>query len=582
MNQEHLARRRIREKTMNTKQKSPLIWLAHLLVISCVIAVPAVAQDGKALYEDKCAHCHGIKGDGEGDAAVNLLPRPRDFTRGLYKIRSTESGQLPTDQDIYDIIANGMPGSSMPAWKDILNAAETKALVAYVKTFHDGFKDASPRAINLSDKIAYTAESAAKGREIYKKIECNACHGEVGRGDGASAPDLKDEWGFKTWPANMTQPWTFRGGTTTEDIFKRFIGGIAGSPMPSFVSSFRIGLTEMEEARMTELEEKDEMTEDEEAEYETLDEKVIEYEDLMFKLADGEELEPAEQQKLDVALKPIFVEFWHLANYVKSVAPEETPKPAVGDRVMRSKYREGELPGINDEAWNEIEVASYYPLVGQVIIDQRQFNPTIDSVTAKSFYNDSEVAFRFTWDDRTKSLPEENDAGEMPEDVLAIQFPIKVSQNPTDPKPYFIWGGRRAVNLWHWKVSEPDKVTEMTAKGISNATPQPPESQAVQSAWAYDNGQYQLWVKRDLKTDDKKDLQFEPSIFIPIAFSAWDGSNGDINTKRAISTWYTFILEPVPSTRRFIYPPIVALITAGLLFALRGVVQRREEEETNR
>ena len=190
---------------------------------------PAVAQeDGKALYEDKCAHCHGVKGDGQGSATVNLLPKPRDFTRGLYKIRSTESGQLPTDQDLYDIIANGMPGSSMPPWKDILNAAETKAIVTYIKTFHDGFEGASPQEIDLSDKIPYTPESIAKGKEIYTKIECDACHGEVGRGDGGSALTLKDEWGDRTWPANLTQPWTFRGGATTEDIFKRFIGGLAG------------------------------------------------------------------------------------------------------------------------------------------------------------------------------------------------------------------------------------------------------------------------------------------------------------------------------------------------------------------
>ena len=58
---------------------------------------PAASEAGKALYDDKCAHCHGIEGAGDGSGAENLLPRPRDFTRGLYKIRSTESAQLPTD-----------------------------------------------------------------------------------------------------------------------------------------------------------------------------------------------------------------------------------------------------------------------------------------------------------------------------------------------------------------------------------------------------------------------------------------------------------------------------------------------------
>ena len=84
-----------------------------------------------------------------------------------------------------------------------------------------------------------------------------------------------------------------------------------------------------------------------------------------------------------------------------------------------------------------------------------------------------------------------------------------------------------------------------------------------------------MWVKRALKTDDKKDLQLDVATFVPIAFSVWDGGNGDIDTKRVISSWYSFVLEPLPSTRRFIYPPLVALLSFGLLVGLRKVVQRR-------
>jgi DMSO reductase family type II enzyme heme b subunit len=231
---------------------------------------------------------------------------------------------------------------------------------------------------------------------------------------------------------------------------------------------------------------------------------------------------------------------------------------------------------MNDEVWSEIEEASYFPLVGQVVIEPRQFNPSIDSVTAKSFYNDSEIAFLFTWDDRTKTLPQEDEeTGETVEDALSIQFPVKVPKGPMDAKPYFIWGGRRPVYLWQWKVAEPEQVTEMNAKGIDKATVQSSQSQ-IQVESIYENGQYRLWVKRSLGTDDKKDLQFEPGVFIPIAFSAWDGSNGDVKTKRAISTWYTFVLDPVPSNKRFVYPPIVALISVGILFGLKGSVRRRE------
>ena len=120
-------------------------------------------------------------------------------------------------------------------------------------------------------------------------------------------------------------------------------------------------------------------------------------------------------------------------------------------------------------------------------------------------------------------------------------------------------------------------MTELTAKGINNAEVQAVQGD-LQAKSAYTDGQYKLWVKRSLKTEDKKDLQLDPGVFVPIAFSAWDGSNSDIDTKRVMTSWYTFVLEPVPSSKRFIYPPLIAVLSLGLLFGLRGFVQRRNSE----
>src|SRR2546427_11977664 len=81
-------------------------------------AAPAWAQDanaGKAVYERKCLLCHGEKGDGKGPAAELLDPKPRDFTSGIYKIRTTAT-KAPTDQDLFRVVSEGMPGTSMPAW----------------------------------------------------------------------------------------------------------------------------------------------------------------------------------------------------------------------------------------------------------------------------------------------------------------------------------------------------------------------------------------------------------------------------------------------------------------------------------
>ena len=246
------------------------LGVLSMLTVAYAQNAPEASEKGKEVYEENCAHCHGTEGRGNGSAAENLLPKPRDFTRGLYKIRSTETGELPTDQDLFYIITEGMPGSSMPGWETALSADERWEVVAYIKTFHDGFKEreAPLRQISLTGKIAYSEESVEIGKGLYTELGCVECHGNVGRGDGTSAPTLTDEWGFQAWPANLAQSWNFRGGTDTEEIFKRFIGGIAGSPMPAFEgdSFLHFGLTGDESKRLTELESKDEMTEAEEEE----------------------------------------------------------------------------------------------------------------------------------------------------------------------------------------------------------------------------------------------------------------------------------------------------------------------------
>src|SRR3970040_518226 len=73
-------------------------------------------DNGKILYETYCSTCHGFDGKGEGTAAIYLNPKPRDFTRGIFKFQSTPVGGLPTDEDLHRTLRNGMPGSAMPAW----------------------------------------------------------------------------------------------------------------------------------------------------------------------------------------------------------------------------------------------------------------------------------------------------------------------------------------------------------------------------------------------------------------------------------------------------------------------------------
>lgn len=190
---------------------------------------------GKALYAEYCSQCHGDEGDGQGVMADRLVPRPRDFRRGIYKIRRTIQGELPIDDDLFEIIRKGMPGSSMPAWQDVLSDEEVWQLVDYIKSFSLDFEDfPAEQEFVLDGKPEATPESIARGAEVYVKAECAKCHGENGRGNGSSAAELEDEWEHRIFPADLTQPWTLRGGSSVEDYFRTLTTGLNGTPMPSF------------------------------------------------------------------------------------------------------------------------------------------------------------------------------------------------------------------------------------------------------------------------------------------------------------------------------------------------------------
>ena len=133
---------------------------------------------GKELYEDHCSQCHGVEGDGQGEMADLLTPRPRDFRRAIYKIRRTPQGELPTDEDLFRILNLGMPGTAMPAWRGLLSDVQIWQLVDYLKTFSEDFADyPAEQQFLLEGKIDYTPESIARGAEIYQKAECAKCHG---------------------------------------------------------------------------------------------------------------------------------------------------------------------------------------------------------------------------------------------------------------------------------------------------------------------------------------------------------------------------------------------------------------------
>jgi DMSO reductase family type II enzyme heme b subunit len=480
----------------------------RLALSSDAWAQQADLQLGKEVYEKRCAFCHGFDGKGEGIAAPFLDPRPRDFTRGLYKIRSTPGGTLPTDDDLFKIVTEGMPGTSMPGW-NTLPERERRAVVQYIKNFSDRFKtDGAGKPIQVGKEVGASKESLDKGRQLYQDLECFSCHGKEGRADGASAPTLKDDWGNKTRPADLTKRWNYRGGSTAKAIYVRFNTGIAGTPMPAYSDSI-----------------------------------------------------DAEQS-------------WHLSNYVVSLGPDS---PDYGT-ILTAKLMRGALPTTPaDPLWEQIS-GTNFPLVGQVIVDPRNFTPSIDMVSVKAAYNDKGIAFLVAWDDPTAGKRATGDKAQVPPDALALQFPAQPLEG--SERPYFLMGDSdHPVYVIRWR-SDSDRVEELSATELGRMREQLAAGAAgATGAAIYQEGQYRLLVSRPLAAKPKGAPGFERGRFTPVAFLAWDGGNGEAGNKMSVSAWYYLILEEPASAKRFIYPSVAALLTVAVqLLIVRGA-QRQQRTQ---
>jgi mono/diheme cytochrome c family protein len=192
------------------------------------------AEAGKALYYRYCWGCHGARGNGDGENAPYLNILPRNFVAGTFKCRSTPTGTLPLDQDLYNSIERGFNFTNMPSWI-ALTVEERANLVAFIKTFSPRWKAEKPGdPIQIPAEPALTVASIQHGKELFQKLECWKCHGNEGRGDGPSASTLTDSNDQPIRPYNFTSDNRSKCGHTNQDLYKIFMTGLDGTPMPSF------------------------------------------------------------------------------------------------------------------------------------------------------------------------------------------------------------------------------------------------------------------------------------------------------------------------------------------------------------
>jgi mono/diheme cytochrome c family protein len=222
--------------------------IAVIVVLAAALPVLAGAQQmeshignltghseaGRQLYYRYCWGCHGARGNGDGENAPYLNILPRNFVIGAFKCRSTPTGTLPLDSDLFSTLKRGINFTNMPNWS-ALTDQQRADLVAFIKTFSPRWKtEKSGDAIQVPAEPALSVASIKHGSELFQKLECWKCHGQEGRGDGPSASTLTDSNDQPIRPYNFTSDNRSKCGRTNQDLYKIFMTGLDGTPMPSF------------------------------------------------------------------------------------------------------------------------------------------------------------------------------------------------------------------------------------------------------------------------------------------------------------------------------------------------------------
>jgi len=533
------------------------------------IATERKNMSSEELYKFRCAVCHGEDGAGDGPAADYLYPRPRDFTLGMFKYKSSPGDLPPKDEDLLEAIAAGVPGTSMPGWSAVLSDEQIDGLITLIKTFDiaavwapldadweefddDGrYTKADFRVITEDEpgdgQVGYSAESVARGADIYEE-NCRKCHGIDGRGDITSGKFLEDDWGYRTWARDLTKHWTWRTvgvtgdrgeagrNTVIQSIYRRLSIGIPGTPMPAH--------------RATEKGEED-----------------------------------------AIGLK----DRWHVANFVYSLGAAAA---APGTRRMIEALRvAGELPSsIDDPAWEQAS-ASTFMLVPNVITEQRLFTPLNNAITVRVLYNDTEIGFLLDVNDRTESRPGGPVTAYFPTgadrtmypDAVAIQLPKAGTYSSASiEKPHYQHGdAAHHTTIWFWNAGsiKPPSAPRVVLLDATGAHERPNPRAATTDAVGgellargeWQNGRWRVLMKRSRITGAAADINFVEGEFIPVSFANWEGNNGEIGAKHTFTPWYWLLLPPEVSNG-WIYGVPLALALITLLAGLWLVRNQRQKQ----
>jgi mono/diheme cytochrome c family protein len=539
---------------------------AVLIVAICVSSggsVRVVAQDigtdaqrksGEALYMKYCSQCHGEKGDGEGYATPHLFPKPRNFTTGKFKVRTTPSGALPLHQDLVKIIKTGMPYTSMPAWP-MLSDQQVNDIAYFITTFSPDFtnKELIPKAMDFPSAPASTPQTIELGKKLYVDNGCVKCHGTLGRADGPSAPTLTDDFGNPIHPADLTQSWTFRGGSTREDIFRTMTNGLNGTPMPSFadalppdqrwaITDYIASLSGTEGPKYTNL---------------VIAKHVLDPIDLSKGAANFASAAVARFPIVGQIMEP-GRSFHPLTTNVMVQAIYDADSIAL---LVRWHDTAAEKTGTNSPA-----------LVVPIEEEEATAAPKSDSPFGDAVVEAGQKPAAA--DPFAEAEPPPSSKPSEFSDAVAVQIPSAV---PTGArKPYFIFGdGQNSVDLWFFDLAR-NEPSQFTGRGSAAIVPN--DTGDLTGVASYDQGEWSVIFKRPLRPS--AGAAFTQSGFLPIAFTVWDGLSRERGNRRGLTVWHSIYIEPevVPSPLGPMLRTALLILAAELIVI--GWVRWRSRAQT--
>jgi len=542
---------------------------------------PEAKDAGKQIYMKRCMPCHGVNGDGNGPAADTLNPRPRDFTRGLFKLRTTAWQDAPSEADHFRTVSRGIPGTAMPAFARILSEQERWQVTYFERTFFASKfpPDQQPKEIAIPNEPASNADSIAKGKAFFQeKLVCWTCHGREGRGDGPLSMSIKDDWGNPIRPRNLTKYWQYKGGSSTKDVFTRITTGLNGTPMSA---DFAKSLSDEDRWHL--------------AHY---------VKSLQRQIKLGDPVLKSKLVKKDIALNPDDP-VWNEAEALdvplsgQVHVPPRNENPSVDLVTVRSVFNDKEIgfllewddrsKDIKDEAPAPSKASAEPPKTGTEPAKTGSEPAKTGTEPAKNGAEPAKAAAepKSAFPTYPVLYPASNNNKFTPyalRDAAEIQFPVKPGEGTEKPH-FFLGDSSHPVNLRYWladKNEDPqaNPVEDQNANGYKDpAKVQPPDAQNVQGKGQFKDGHWRVVMKRALTTKDTNtDTMFKQGKLIPIAFHIWDGSNGETGLQRSISSWSFLLLEePVPP-KVYAYTVVGIVLAAGIEFWAIRRVRRRSDD----